>query len=82
MLVDMGLIAYCGIMQLAPAILGALFWKKANRFGAIAGDGAGDSLLRLYAGVSRLDPGRLVFPEHPGKRPPGPGSLTPWLSWG
>jgi sigma-B regulation protein RsbU (phosphoserine phosphatase) len=37
MLVDMGLMAYCGIMQLAPPILGALYWKKANRFGAIAG---------------------------------------------
>jgi sigma-B regulation protein RsbU (phosphoserine phosphatase) len=37
MLMDMGLMAYCGIMQLAPAILGALYWKKANRYGAIAG---------------------------------------------
>ena len=37
MLMDMGLMAYCGIMQLAPSILGALYWKKANRFGAIAG---------------------------------------------
>ena len=41
MLADMGLMAYCGIIQLAPAILGALFWKKANRFGAIAGLGLG-----------------------------------------
>jgi sigma-B regulation protein RsbU (phosphoserine phosphatase) len=37
MLVDMGLLAYCGVIQLAPPILGALYWKKANRCGAIAG---------------------------------------------
>ncbi len=37
MLVDMGLIAFCGVMQLAPAILGALYWRDATRFGAIAG---------------------------------------------
>jgi phosphoserine phosphatase RsbU/P len=37
MLVDMGLIAFCGIMQVVPAILGAMYWKKATRFGAITG---------------------------------------------
>ena len=37
MLVDMGLIAFCGVMQLAPAILGALYWRDATRAGAIAG---------------------------------------------
>jgi|UniRef100_A0A7V6A3E2 PAS domain S-box-containing protein len=37
MLVDMGLIAFCGVMQLAPAILGALYWRDATRSGAIAG---------------------------------------------
>ena len=37
MLVDMGLIAFCGVMQLAPAMLGALYWREATRWGAIAG---------------------------------------------
>jgi phosphoserine phosphatase RsbU/P len=37
MLVDMGFIAFCGIMQLVPAILGALYWREATRAGAIAG---------------------------------------------
>lgn len=41
MLVDMGLIAFCGVMQLVPAILGALYWREATRWGAIAGLGAG-----------------------------------------
>jgi Na+/proline symporter len=37
MLVDIGLIAFCGVMQLAPAMLGALYWREATRWGAIAG---------------------------------------------
>jgi phosphoserine phosphatase RsbU/P len=37
MLVDMGLIAFCGIMQVVPSMLGAMYWKKATRLGAIAG---------------------------------------------
>ncbi len=41
MLVDMGLIAFCGVAQLAPALLGALYWKEATRYGAIAGLGLG-----------------------------------------
>jgi sigma-B regulation protein RsbU (phosphoserine phosphatase) len=37
MLVDMGLIAFCGVMQLVPAIVGALYWRAATRKGAIVG---------------------------------------------
>ena len=37
MLVDIGLIAFSGVMQLVPAMLGALYWREANRWGAIAG---------------------------------------------
>ena len=37
MLVDIGLIAFCGVMQLAPAMLGALFWRDATRWGAATG---------------------------------------------
>jgi PAS domain S-box-containing protein len=37
MLVDIGLIAFCGVMQLVPAMLGALYWREATRRGAIAG---------------------------------------------
>jgi phosphoserine phosphatase RsbU/P len=37
MLVDIGLIAFCGVMQLVPAMLGALYWREATRWGAIAG---------------------------------------------
>ena len=37
MLVDMGHIAFCGVAQLAPAVLGALYWRDANQKGAVAG---------------------------------------------
>jgi len=37
MLVDIGLIAFCGVMQLVPAMLGALYWREATRWGAVAG---------------------------------------------
>jgi Na+/proline symporter/signal transduction histidine kinase len=44
MLVDMGLIAFCGVAQLAPAVLGALYWREATRYGAMAGLTLGFSL--------------------------------------
>ncbi|MDD2904573.1 MAG: GAF domain-containing protein, partial [Syntrophales bacterium] len=37
MLVDIGLIAFCGVMQLVPAMLGALYWREATRWGAVIG---------------------------------------------
>lgn len=44
MLVDIGLIAFCGVMQLVPAMLGALYWRDATRWGAVAGLLAGFTL--------------------------------------
>jgi len=44
MLVDMGYIAFCGVAQLAPAVLGALYWRDANQKGAVAGLFCGFSL--------------------------------------
>jgi len=36
-LVNMGLISFAAVTQFAPAIIGGLFWKRANRKAAIAG---------------------------------------------
>ncbi len=52
MLVDIGLIAFCGVMQLAPSMIGALYWRDATRWGAMAGLASG-FLLWAYT---------LVFP--------------------
>ncbi|HKK01775.1 MAG TPA: sodium:solute symporter, partial [Desulfuromonadales bacterium] len=36
-LVDIGLISFIAVTQFAPAVLGGLYWRRANRQGAIAG---------------------------------------------
>lgn len=40
-LVSMGLIAFAGVIQFAPAILGGMFWQGATRTGALWGLSAG-----------------------------------------
>ena len=37
MLVNMGLISFSAAIQIAPALIGGLYWKKGTRHGAIAG---------------------------------------------
>ncbi|MFZ2089572.1 MAG: GAF domain-containing protein, partial [Desulfobaccales bacterium] len=74
MLVDMGLIAFCGVMQLVPAILGALYWRDATRAGAIAGLSLGFGLW-VYT---------LIFPYliNAGWFPESIIKAGPWgLSW-
>lgn len=46
-LVEVGLISFVGIVQLAPSFFGGLFWKKGNRFGTMAGIAIG-SLFWFY----------------------------------
>ncbi len=41
MLVNMGMISFAAVLQFAPALLGGLFWRGANRMGALFGLGAG-----------------------------------------
>ncbi|MEZ4888517.1 MAG: sensor histidine kinase [Chitinophagales bacterium] len=36
-LVSIGLISFVGVTQFAPAVIGALFWKRATKIGAISG---------------------------------------------
>ncbi len=40
-LVNIGIFSFAGVLQLAPAGLGGLFWKRANRTGALLGMAAG-----------------------------------------
>ncbi len=41
MLVNIGLISFAAILQFAPPILGGIFWRRANKAGALLGMGAG-----------------------------------------
>lgn len=43
-LAAIGLIAFAGVAQFLPSLLGALFWRSATRAGALAGMGAGFAL--------------------------------------
>ncbi|MFK5925658.1 MAG: SpoIIE family protein phosphatase [Desulfuromusa sp.] len=43
-LVNMGLISFSAVTQFAPAVLGGLFWKRANRRAAITGISLGFAL--------------------------------------
>ena len=40
-LVSLGLTAFVAVAQFAPALIGAVFWRQGNRYGALAGLGIG-----------------------------------------
>jgi len=44
LLVKIGMISFAAVLQFAPAIIGALFWKKGNKAGATMGLSAGFTL--------------------------------------
>ena len=60
-LATIGQIAFAAITQLAPAMLGALYWKQANRRGVFAGLTAG-ALLWFYTLVLPLVAQRMGWP--------------------
>ncbi|MBU0513324.1 MAG: response regulator [Proteobacteria bacterium] len=41
MLVNMGMISFAAVIQFAPSVLGGLFWRRANKGGALWGLGGG-----------------------------------------
>ena len=47
-LIDLLLGAYGSIVQFAPAVYGALFWRRGSRMGAIAGLVVGVAVLTKY----------------------------------
>ncbi|MFC3607466.1 hybrid sensor histidine kinase/response regulator [Stutzerimonas tarimensis] len=60
-LATIGQIAFAAIAQLAPAMVGALYWKQANRRGVFAGLAAG-ALIWAYTLVLPLVAGVLGWP--------------------
>lgn len=61
-LAGIGLVAFAGAAQLAPALLFGLFWRRANRAGALAGMGTG---LFLWFSL-------ILVPTYTGQLPPSP----------
>ncbi|WP_259753546.1 PAS domain-containing hybrid sensor histidine kinase/response regulator [Pseudomonas sp. GCEP-101] len=62
-LATIGQIAFAAIAQLGPAMIGALYWKQANRRGVFAGLAAG-SLLWAYTLVLPVVAKGLSWPLH------------------
>jgi len=67
-LASIGLVAFAGAAQLAPALLFGLFWRRANRAGALAGMGVG---LALWVVL-------ILVPSYAGADPPAPAGVDPF----
>lgn len=81
-LAAMGLIAFAGVAQILPAMLGGLFWRGATRIGAAAGlvSGAGVWLWTLFLpsfGPDAIIPTRVML-----EGPFGLGWLAPQALFG
>ena len=67
-LAGIGLVAFAGAAQLGPALLFGLFWRRANRAGALAGMGTG---FFLWAAL-------ILIPSYGGASPPAPAGVDPF----
>jgi len=67
-LAGIGLVAFAGVAQLGPALLFGLYWRKANRTGALAGMGSG---LALWLAL-------ILVPSYTGDQPPAPAGVDPF----
>jgi Na+/proline symporter/signal transduction histidine kinase len=77
-----GLIAFVGVAQMLPAMLGGLYWRGATRAGAAAGlvTGFGVWLYALY--LPSFGPGGLMPPDLLAQGPWGIGWLRPQALFG
>ena len=66
-LASIGLIAFLGVAQVLPAMIGGLFWRGATRLGAILGLGTGFTIWAFTSFLPSFGPGavlsRAVFAE-------------------
>ena len=67
-LASLGLVAFAGAAQLGPALIFGLFWRRANRAGALAGLSTGLSLWVIL----------ILIPSYTGWQPPAPDGVDPF----
>lgn len=67
-LAGLGLVAFAGAAQLGPSLLLGLFWRRANRAGALGGLSVG---LALWAGL-------ILIPSYTGWQPPALAGVDPF----
>ncbi|MEM8788986.1 MAG: ATP-binding protein [Pseudomonadota bacterium] len=72
-LASIGLIAFAGVAQLVPALIGGLYWRGANRSGALAGIGVGFALWAYTLFLPSFE-GRFLLP--PGVLEAGPFGIA------
>lgn len=61
-LAAMGLIAFVGVAQVLPALIGGLYWRGATRVGALAGVSAGFAIWLYTLFLPSFGPG-VILPE-------------------
>ncbi len=76
-LAAIGLIAFVGVAQLLPSVIGGLFWKEANRAGAISGLAVGAALWAYTLFLPSFDGAVLLSRELLADGPWGIALLRP-----
>jgi len=81
-LAAIGLISFSGVAQFLPALLGGLFWRGANRLGALAGLSVGGALWLWCLFLPSFGPDVLLSAGVMADGPWGIGWLRPYQMFG
>ena len=81
-LAAIGLIAFVGVAQILPALLGALFWRAANRIGAGLGIGVGFAVWLYALFLPSFGPGVFISAQVMAAGPFGIDWLRPYALFG
>ena len=81
-LAAIGLIAFAGMAQVLPAMLGGIYWRGATRTGAAAGLGLGFAVWAYTLFLPSFGPGAVISAEVFANGPLGLGWLRPQALFG
>ncbi|GGE20422.1 sodium:solute symporter [Primorskyibacter flagellatus] len=81
-LAAIGLISFSGVAQFLPALLGGIFWRGANRIGALAGLLIGGGVWLWCLFLPSFGPGVILSAETMADGPFGVGWLRPYALFG
>jgi Na+/proline symporter/nitrogen-specific signal transduction histidine kinase len=81
-LAAIGLIAFLGVAQILPAMIGGLFWRGATRIGAMSGLLVGFSVWAYASFLPSFGPGAVLSEAVFAQGPFGLSWLRPWALFG
>jgi Na+/proline symporter/signal transduction histidine kinase len=81
-LAAIGLIAFVGVAQILPALLGGIYWRGATRTGAALGLGVGSALWVYCLLLPSFGPGAVLSASVMAEGPFGIGWLRPYALFG